>query len=201
MKPKSEYGHGQHPNSRAALSAHHYERPAITADSPLPQRMETFCLRYFETGEGKASAIAAGYVPHSAKPRASVLLADPRIQARLAELRRRAEDASVMTVLEKRQRLAEIARADITDYLDDDGAPHIDKESPRRVAIAEYSQSTRYTKVGEKVLTRTVKVRDPLGAISEDNKMMRVYETGTSVVNNVQITEVVMVRPEPKVSE
>lgn len=52
----------------------------------LSSVQERFCREYCIDGNGAQAAIRAGYKPASAKVQASVLLARPKIKARVAEL-------------------------------------------------------------------------------------------------------------------
>ena len=76
------------------------------------QRRETFCINYFTEGNATEAAIVAGYSPRSARSTASRLLTKGNILARLQELQKKAEDKSVATVLERKQKLTEIIRDD-----------------------------------------------------------------------------------------
>ncbi len=54
----------------------------------LEGKEEEFCLFYREFGNGKKAALAAGYPARNAEVAALTLLADKRIQRRLAQLRK-----------------------------------------------------------------------------------------------------------------
>ena len=91
--------------------------PEVQLDlSTMTQRQKDFCLRYFETRHATQSAIDAGYSAHTAYVMGSRLLDNVKIQARLAELNQAAQDASVSTVLERRQRLTRIERESESDH-------------------------------------------------------------------------------------
>ena len=87
----------------------------------LTPRQEMLCLKYLEGGNLSRAAAAAGYSgrwPHVSGGKA---LKNPLVAARLRELQARATDETVMKVLERKHRLSEIARGQISDYLDDAG--------------------------------------------------------------------------------
>ena len=141
----------------------------------LTQKQETFAVLYFQLGNATEAALQAGYSAKTARSLASFMLTKRNIQDRLTALRQKAEDASVATVLERKQKLTEILRADLTDYQETgaDGAwLNIGKESPNTGAIAEI---TSRTDEKDSVITK-VKLHSPIQAITELNKMEKVYE-------------------------
>ncbi len=157
-------------------------------------KQEGFCL-LVATGEGKkASAIMAGYSPGAAACTAWKLLRRPEVQARIAELRKNMETVLVMDTIERKIKLSEIARGDLTDFVGDDGEPKLAKETPNRRAATEYAVKTTYTKKGEPVVTKEIKLRDPIAAIAELNKMERIYteSSGGNTYNDNRKTIVIV---------
>jgi len=151
----------------------------------LTQKQETFCLKYFELGNATKAALIAGYSPKNADVIASQNLQKLGVQARLQELRQKAEDASVMGVQERKQRLTEIARARLTDFMEmgQDGTwVNIGPEIPMTGAIQEMSSRTEYDDDGAKPTVHTkVKLHSPISAIDLLNKMDRIYSDGVQV--------------------
>ena len=78
----------------------------------LTQKQEMFCLKYFELGNATEAAILAGYNPRYAATHTTRWLNMANIRARLQELNRSTEDASIATVTERKQRLTELAKED-----------------------------------------------------------------------------------------
>lgn len=147
----------------------------------LTQKQETFCLKYFELGNASEAALVAGYSARSIRNIASVNLTKANIKSRLDELRQKAEDATVATVLERKQRLTEIARANIPDFIDDENIL-VNKESPNVGAVSEITTRTQIWGRGKEPVTITnLKLHNPIQAISELNKMERIYETDGAV--------------------
>ena len=162
----------------------------------LTQKQETFCLRYFETGNAGASYIEAGYSPKFADINVHKLLNTTRLQERLQGLRQEAEDATVATVVERKQKLTTILRGNLLDYEEvgaDGSYLSIGKESPNTGAIGEITSRTEYDKDGANAAIVTkVKLHNPIQAIAELNKMERIYEPDGSVtIHNNQLTIVV----------
>jgi len=163
----------------------------------LTQKQETFCRLYFELGNGKEAALAAGYSPRTAKVIASENLSKPYLMEIIETLRQQAVDKSIGTVQERQQRLTEIYRARLTDFmtLGADGSwIDVGPENPHAGAIQEITSKTEYDENGEHptVVTK-VKLHDPVKAIAEQNKMDKIYSDGTTVnVDNrrVEITVV-----------
>lgn len=154
----------------------------------LTQKQETFCLKYFELGNATEAALIAGYSPRTAQVIASENLTKPMIIERIESLRKDAEDASVATVLERKQILTEIARGNLLDYQEvgaDGGYLSIGKESPNTKAISEITSRTEYDKDGvNATLITKVKLHNPVNAITELNKMEKIYSDNTTVINN-----------------
>jgi len=144
----------------------------------LTQKQETFCLRYFELGNATEAANLAGYSPRGIRVTASRMLTKTNIQARIKELRQKAEDETVMNVLERKQRLSEIARAVIPDFVADQGI-RVSKDMPNVAAVAEITTKTRlYRKGGEPVTITNLKLHNPVASIQELNKMDGIYSDG-----------------------
>ena len=164
------------------------KRPGELTEDLKSQRYETFAVHYFQTGDREASMIAAGYSPLYAKENAPKVLNNTKVQKRLAELRKAAEDKAIMSVVERKKRLSEIGRAELTEFLDPDGKPEITKGKSKG-ALNEYTHVTRYDKQGNPIVTKAVKLLNPISAIQELNKMDGVYDTKT-VINNININAV-----------
>jgi len=162
----------------------------------LTQKQETFCLKYFESGNASKAALIAGYSKRSIRAIASINLTKANVIQRIAELRQIAEDATIASALERKQVLTEIARGNLMDYQETgaDGAwLNIGSDSPHTKAIAEI---TSRTNEDNSVITR-VKLHNPIQAIAELNKMDGIYEGGNSmtigklnVIVNVQYEDI-----------
>ena len=123
----------------------------------LTQKQETFCLKYFELGNASEAARLAKYSPKTAAVIGRENLLKPNIQARITELRQKTEDESVMNVLERKQRLTEIGRARLTDFMElgQDGSwVNIGEETPRGGAIQEID---RFTEIVNQVLCQVIR--------------------------------------------
>ena len=162
----------------------------------LTQKQETFCLRYFETSNGTEAARLAGYSARTARAIGSENLTKPYVLARIEELRQLAQDKSVASVTERKQKLTEIARGNLLDYQEvgaDGTYISIGKESPNTGAVSEITSRTEYDDNGANAAIITkVKLHNPVQAIAELNKMERVYEPdGTVTVHNNQVNIIV----------
>lgn len=135
-------------------------------------KREKFCLYYFQSGNVAESAVKAGYSVKSIRSISSSLLTFTNIKKRLLELQSKAESDSIMSVIERKQRLSEIARGDLADFVDQDGETvNYSKDHPNHRAVTEFSIATTYTKRGEQVVTKSIKLHNPISAIAELNKM------------------------------
>ena len=153
----------------------------------LTQKQETFCVKYFELGNASEAALIAGYSERSIRSIASINLTKANVKARLEELRKAAEDASIASVLERKQILSEISRGRIGNLLDEgqrikQGEPLTDASIQEvdtfdvKIGKGENAKLAQVTKV---------KLHNPIQAISELNKMERIYEAeGSITVDN-----------------
>ncbi len=164
-------------------------------------KQEKYCLEYFKSGNAAAAATLAGYSVRSIRSIASELLTNPNIQRRLEELKKKAEDASVMTVLERKQRLTEIARARVSDFVKcKNGISRIavGLDSVNSGAVQEVISEEIQIGKGDAAIPAVItklKLRDPVAAIAELNKMDGAYApTKTEVTGKdgkpIQVEEV-----------
>ncbi len=147
---------------------------------PLTKKQEEFCLNIFEGKTGMQSAIEAGYAFKAAVVTASENLRKPKIMARIAELRQRAEDSSVATVIERKQVLTEILRGRLARFIDKDMDPKIlDDAALQEVVITSFA-----TKDGSETIVTRIKLNDPVKAIAELNKMEGIHGRIDFLVDN-----------------
>ncbi|GAG08479.1 unnamed protein product, partial [marine sediment metagenome] len=99
-------------------------------------------------------------------------------------------------VTERKERLSEIARARLTDYVTcgpDRDLVNVGPDSPNTAALQEITSRTEIDKdgAGAAVVTK-VKLHNPMTAISELNKMERIYDEGMTVnIDNRKIEVIV----------
>ena len=146
-----------------------------TRDKPLNARQEAFCLNVVSGKSFVESATLAGYALAFVGYNVSHILESTRIRERIAQLHRRVVAKTIGNARERQEILTDIYRAKLTDFIDEEGNPVIDKANPTSRAISEYSVSTRYTKRGDRIVEKTIKVRDPVPSIDTHNKMDRLY--------------------------
>lgn len=145
----------------------------------LTGKQEKFARLIFEGMPQRKAYIEAGYSTKnslvSIDVHASQLTQNAKVKLRIDELKQKAENDSIMSVLERKQRLSEIARAKLTDFMElgQDGSwVNIGAETPRGAAIQEIHSTTQYDKDGSKpTIYTSVKLHDPMKAIDLLNKM------------------------------
>ncbi len=153
------------------------------------ERWEKFAQLVFLGMPHVDAFLECGYSPKGTRSThvraAKRMMRYPWVVNRLEELRQKAEDAAISTVVERKIILTEIERAKISDFVDEHGNLHItDKEKLRNSAVQEIK--TERTLAGYRT---TLKLRDPVGAIAEHNKMDGVYQpegTGTTININIE---------------
>jgi len=151
----------------------------------LTAKQEAFALNIFQGLTQREAWIKAGYSDNYVLPwidsHACRLANSVKIQTRLQELRGKIEDNAIATVEERQKRLTELIRADLVDFIGEDGDPKLTRDIPHHQAASEFSTTTRYTKDGLPIIRKSIKIRDPIAAISELNKMEHIYETGGNI--------------------
>ena len=149
----------------------------------LTKRQENFALNLFLDMPQREAWGKAGYSTNYSLAvldvNASRLANSTKVKLRLAELRKKAEDESVATVLERKQKLTEIIRGNLLDYQEvgaDGGYLSIGRDSPNTGAISEITSRTEYDKDGSNAAVVTkVKLHNPIAAIDIYNKMDKIY--------------------------
>jgi hypothetical protein len=143
----------------------------------------------------------AGYSAKStavANVNACRLLKTDNVLLKIKELRERVDSNKIMSVRERKERLSEIARGNLTDYqtsgLDGSGYINIGKESPNTAAIAGIKSSTKFDENGNTgTLFTEIKLHNPVMAIAELNKMGGDYAPIKTDVTNKGAINVNMV--------
>ncbi len=155
------------------------------------ERWEKFCVLVVSGLDHVEARARSGYSMRCSRRSqlddAKRLMSYPWIKARIAELQKKAEDAALTTFVERRKILAQIERATVADFVDEAGNLSIDSKAKLNTAAVQEIK-TECTLVG---MRTTLKLRDPVGAIAEDNKMEHVYESDKGVTNNTQINIIV----------
>ena len=157
----------------------------------LTQKQENFCLNILQ-GMSQREAYIQSYKPNYAittiDANASRLASNEKVLKRLSELREKAQNNKIASVIERKEILSEIARASMANFVEvgQDGAWfNIDNTNLNNRAISSVQSKTVVGKDGadDAVFIR-VNLRDPIEAIKELNKMDGVYAENTTVVNN-----------------
>ena len=102
---------------------------------------------------------------------------NPQCAALYKELVQLTQTAKVLSVQEKREILAEVARTDLTQFMDKEGQPVLTKDSKNKRAVSEYE-------VDPVLGRRKIKLVSKLDAIDLDNKMENLYKTEAQVQVN-----------------
>ena len=160
----------------------------------LTAKQEAFCLFIFQ-GKSQADAYRLSYdcerQPDDQIYRdASVLMDNPKVVKRLEALTDRAYLPHIMRVAERKARLSEIGKANLTDFVDNDGNITLKPSA----ALAELSNEEHIIDGQQKLSRRSkrLKLRDPIAAIAELNKMERIGAIDTVANNTVNILNVIV---------
>ena len=158
----------------------------------LTQKQENFCLNVFQ-GMSQREAYIQSYKPNYAittiDANASRLASNEKVLKRLSELREKAQNSKIASVIERKEILSEIARANMTNFVEvgQDGAWfNIDNTNLNSRAIQSVQSKTILGKDGadDAVFIR-VNLHNPIDAIKELNKMDGVYSDSAQInINN-----------------
>ena len=156
--------------------------------SNLTAKQELFCQNIIK-GMTQHDAYVNAYDTQNMLPavidvKASELMSNGKISVRVKELRDLAALPALLTVQEKRDILAQIARSQTTDFINDDGQVDIKGKNGR--AIREYSTRTYIDKDGNPQISKRVKTINPIEAIAEDNKMAGDYAPVRNINQNIE---------------
>lgn len=167
-------------------------------DKPLTQKQEDFVNNLFQRMTQRDAWIGAGY--SSNYPVAIIdqnacrMAGRSKIKARLEEMRQAAKSALVGDEVERKERLTEIYRARLTDYITcgpDRDMIDVGPESPNPGAISEITSRTEFNEDGAGVAVITkLKLHNPIPAIAEQNKMEHLYETN-GITQNINVVFVI----------
>jgi phage terminase small subunit len=167
-------------------------------------RYERFCQMIMAGESKKNAAILAGFTPKSASVQAWKLYKLPEVVSRITELEKRYShklQKQIMSVTERKERLSEFAKANLVDFLDENGDPELDESIKGHGAVAEYNVKTRTITVGDnpiKEVTKTIKLRDPIASIDLLNKMDKLYSEGSQVNIDNRKIEITVVSEKAK---
>ena len=141
----------------------------------MTQRQVRFALAYIETGNAseayrQAYPRSRAWRPKTVWEHASRLLADGKVQARVADLRARAESAAVATRQEVLEMLSRVIRGCPAQLLRDDGTVDLDRLREMRQELQEFA--VEVTTAGS--LRYRVRFRDPIAAAERIAKLQEI---------------------------
>ena len=165
----------------------------------LNSRQRLFCINLASGMSQTQAYINAGYSNVEAGANAVTLLKENQsVKAYYNQLLERKQqlmlDTSVeivskaLTRDEKRNILAEIARAQLSDFQDDNGEPVLNKDTPQGRAAREFYHRRWKRTDGGEIVTKSIKLLSPIEAIQEDNKMAGHYAPRKHLVASYNVS-------------
>ncbi len=163
------------------------------------KRWEAFVLAYYGDANASEAAKIAGYSPKAARAIASRLLTKANIVERLRELQEAAASAKIMSTIERKERLSEIARARMSDFVSvgESGSARFNV-TPESLHCGGVASATTRTVVGRDdnpdIDFTTISLHDPVKAIAELNKMENIGRNdapNVNIQNNSMVIQVV----------
>lgn len=147
------------------------------------KRQELFAKYYAETHNGQQSATKAGYSDRGASKAAQRLLKNVQVRSLIEKHEAEVLDRELASIRERKTILTEISRAKLKDFFDleEQCCPHCAEPivlgqlilEPDRLTAAVQSITKIIDKNGN--VRHTIRLRDPVGAIAELNRMEGVY--------------------------
>lgn len=159
----------------------------------LTQKQETFTQNLFKGMTQHGAWINAGYSSNYSgsiiDQNACNLAKQSKIQVRLSELRALVSKSNIMTVKERQERLSEISRANLTEFIDKDGNITLETDNPGALQEVTVTELRSGQKKPISTTNTKVKLHNPISAIAELNKMDGIYETGglTLKANEIKV--------------
>lgn len=122
----------------------------------LNQRQKTFCREYSKTGNGKQSAIKAGYAPKTAEQKASMLLRNVKVAEEIQRLNGLKEANSIWTSQQVMEFFTRVAKGEIKDQFG------LDATLADRL------------KAGQEIAKRTVDIDNRMKGVPDGNIVIKV---------------------------
>lgn len=119
---------------------------------------------------------------------------NPRCIARVKEIKDMVDKAKVMSIQERQERLSEIGRARLTDFVDSEGTITLKPSSALAELVVEEHMVDQEKSLSRR--TKRLKLRDPGQAIDLLNKMDNLYAETPVKVNNDNRTFNIFVKSE-----
>lgn len=153
----------------------------------LNSRQRHFCLNYASGMTQSEAYIKAGYNVDPRKGTASddasrLMQSNAGVKAYYQSLCERKEQMSlakltemVMQPQEVKARLSELARANLVDFIDEDGKVRLTRDTPHHSAAKKYYRKTRKDRDGNPVETSEITLVDQIEALRELAKIHGLY--------------------------
>jgi phage terminase small subunit len=134
--------------------------------------------------------IQAGYSTNQSLESIDILACklakNTKVQLRIAQLIADMDNSRIMSVTERLERLSEIARAKLTDFMDENG--NVNLSAPNNAAISEYTVRDweKVNSDGSGITishSKKVKLQSAIQAMDIINKMERIYGDGIHIDN------------------
>ncbi len=160
------------------------------------KRIKEFVYYYISGGGVKSSLAKAGFEHSKCTEKfAKRLLEDPRVFEMLQKGKKLREEeimkASVMSVVERQVVLSELARGDLSDYVDisEEGRLRLEfgKNSVNRRSVRSIKINEGIDKNGDSFVNSEIKLADPVKAIDTLNKMDGLYQQNVNIKGDIQI--------------
>jgi len=156
----------------------------------LTQKQERFARFLFEGFTQRESWGKAGYSHNYSVAVVDVnacrLASNTMVKLRIAELNKQSEDAAVMSKQEALAKLSEISRANLIDFLSENGQPVLKKDTPNKAAAAEFYHRSKLDKDGNPQVTKSIRLLNPITAIEQIAKISKWYEETLPYQDNRQ---------------
>ena len=157
----------------------------------LTQKQENFAQNLFQGMSQRQAYIKAGYssnqLPATLDRHAKDLADNDKILTRLEELNNVTLTPLVMSVQERKEKLSKIARAEITDFVDDEG--NVDLTGDNNAALAEITITEWQVGKDKRAESRSKKIKliNPISAIHELNDMENIGKKPEQYNDNRQV--------------
>jgi len=167
----------------------------MTTKDRLNSRQHLFVLNLLAGMNQTEAYIKAGYLPDGAAQNASLLLINnhhvkafyERKLALLSSKTLALVEKTIMQPTEIKQRLSTLARANLVDFLDATGQPSLTRDTPNHQAATEYYHRHRVDSDGNPIITKNIKLVNPIEPLRELARMHGMYAPSKHLVGHVSL--------------
>ena len=132
---------------------------------------------------------------------ASRLANDPKVKLSLKTMRQTTQAHEVISKQEILEKYADMFRASLVDFQDQDGQPQLTPEIPHNAAAREYYHRRKVNQFGDETITKSIKLQNPVEIGQEIAKLQGYYAPTRSIHESISFEVNLVEKPINKESD